>query len=314
MHLADPLLNLNIKVKLQCLSQPKVNTSEEMNETKLESKIDSKQEEPIVNQNLVPMNKTYSQEFKWQEKKFSPIEIVTYNKMEEADNAFDKEYFELYKETKDNLSLNDISNHVCLYSYVDKDGYIPESRFKQRTTAPYSTLNPFAEGRINLERRKEDEKAKTGLSHLRREMPYKMYYIMAGVEINNTDLLSMENDVKALQYHEQILCCIRYYTRTNEFEITPEFNHTISFEDESNIDYTDKFVQKGESEFLIIYTFTTPSGSIYGYTIKTEDPYEKANIEDIRKLRRTEITQEKQKFQQELSRTQLSIHRVCSNI
>lgn len=70
--------------------------------------------------------------------------------MNEAKTSYDSEYLQLFTQKKE-LFLNQyLEDRICMYSYVDKDGFIPQSRLLSRTSAPFTTFNPLARIKFNL--------------------------------------------------------------------------------------------------------------------------------------------------------------------
>ena len=94
--------------------------------------------------------------------------------------------------TRDDVNRFDptIVAPVYLHTFVDRDGYVPRTDFTKRVTTADTGLPPLAEGVIKLPMRGHDGTSdKTGAAateqaHLFRDAPFRMWYLMATVEVD----------------------------------------------------------------------------------------------------------------------------------
>lgn len=88
-----------------------------------------------------------------------------------------------------------------------------------------------------------------------------LWYILllkkAAIELNKTDF-SQNILAHELCYEEVMLCCIRFFPKTDLFEISPRFSPISDY----STDIYD--IRNKENELVQIYTFHSKSGSLYG--------------------------------------------------
>ena len=188
---------------------------------------------------LVPPGQVYMRTFKWQEKAFSPWELMRYHSMCRADNLaetgrilpesatgnneeYREEMDEWLKEGLDPLSL---LQPAMLFSYVDNDGFIPESERDEVATfsAPplliAEQVTPMEHYRAKMRRGFADEQTNRAL-HADRGMLSQTMYIMAAIEVDPDGFKRTAED-DAVQ---QPLCMIRAFPSSTRVDMQPRFS------------------------------------------------------------------------------------------
>ena len=188
---------------------------------------------------LVPPGVVFSRVFKWQEKAFSPWELMRYHSMCRADRLAEsgrllpesatgnnEEYREEMEEwLKEGLDPLSLLQPAMLFSYVDNDGFIPESERDEVTTdsAPpllvVEQVTPVEHYRAKSRRGFVDEDVHRAV-HADRGMVAQTMYIMAAVEIDSESFKRTADD-HAVQ---QPLCMIRAFPSSTRVDMQPRFS------------------------------------------------------------------------------------------
>ena len=188
---------------------------------------------------LVPPGVVFSRVFKWQEKAFSPWELMRYHSMCRADRLSEngrllpesatgnnEEYREEMEEwLKEGLDPLSLLQPAMLFSYVDNDGFIPESERDEVTTdsAPpllvAEMVTPVEHYRAKSRRGFIDEDVHRAV-HADRGMVAQTMYIMAAVEIDTESFKRTAED-HAVQ---QPLCMIRAFPSSTRVDMQPRFS------------------------------------------------------------------------------------------
>ncbi|KAF4141031.1 Ciliary basal body-associated B9 [Phytophthora infestans] len=228
--------------------------------------------------NSVPVGKTWTYSFQWQEKKLSISE-----KKRELDRL---EAGEILRKRQDEEPLES-GNADVLYSYVDVDDFIPEEYAKDPPTTSKSSVTHLIPP--DLRRRPRDK---------RREASWTSNQHRAWLRANREDEFRAMHIVALVEGVERVLCSLRFYKETGLFCATPGFSAPI-VDPENDPD----LLIKGPK--LSTYHISTPGGSLYEYVLDSmHDLLPLASSEDQRLSRDIRLQEEKRDFA-EVSRWQL---------
>ena len=259
--------------------------------------------------------------FSWQEKEFSPRELLLYRPEEHDDvdnatrpkrkkskshNIVERGYeHELSRRDKNETKVEPGSMH--LFTYTDKDGFVPEQLFAPATDSSTS-IQHVGRALVALPKRNEkhgsDTKRKVEANagansangdtsgdpvtaRLRRENNCKTMYIMACVDVSKENLES-----EAPEFFEVPLCAIRYYEQGRLLEVTPPFARSVHMKNgttqhPSQVDLQSENKHTLPASMLGTYRFSTASGTQYEYTLSNAS--EVVNREIADELRKVEI-------------------------
>ncbi|OQR92534.1 hypothetical protein ACHHYP_03523 [Achlya hypogyna] len=161
----------------------------------------------------------WSRAFRWQEKVFGPMEYCRYNTRASADFAVrdgkmtkprDAENKHLLAEYQANHEVViDPTDEVVLYSFTDRDNYLPPTELVRTLSTSTEPLNDMAVQALSLVQRRS----------------YKTMYLMASLDI--APELYRKKKLKRDAFDDHILCALRYYPHTHLLEVRPGFSRSL---------------------------------------------------------------------------------------
>ncbi|KAG6964802.1 hypothetical protein JG687_00005747 [Phytophthora cactorum] len=262
-HVRDPMENLLISVTLRKISGFGSDSSD----------------------NSVPVGRTWTYSFQWQEKKLSLRYGCTskyyggYEKKREIERL-EARGIQLStrkaREIRGDRKSSESDNTDILSSYVDVDDFIPKEYGKE----PPSTSKDSVTHLIppDLTRRPRDKRNETSWTPNQRR---------AWLRANREDKFRAMHIVALIEGMERVLCSLRFYKETGLFCATPGFSAPI-VEPENDPD----LLIKGPR--LSTYHIATSSGSLYEYVLDNiHDLYPFASAEDQRLSRDIRLQEEK---------------------
>ncbi|KAF1793865.1 B9 domain [Phytophthora cactorum] len=248
-HVRDPMENLLISVTLRKISGFGSDSSD----------------------NSVPVGRTWTYSFQWQEKKLSLSE-----KKREIERLEARGINYLLEKHRGDRKSSESDNTDILSSYVDVDDFIPKEYGKE----PPSTSKDSVTHLIppDLTRRPRDKRNETSWTPNQRR---------AWLRANREDKFRAMHIVALIEGMERVLCSLRFYKETGLFCATPGFSAPI-VEPENDPD----LLIKGPR--LSTYHIATSSGSLYEYVLDNiHDLYPFASAEDQRLSRDIRLQEEK---------------------
>lgn len=142
---------------------------------------------------------------------------------------------------------------MVLFTYTDKDEYIPEEALP---TTSSDKLSALARDMIHLPQRHHSSSTHRH-HHLSREHAHSVMYLMACVEIHPS-----RYDEIHPRFEMHLLCTLKYHP-TRVLEVSPGFSRPTEDEDEDERDW-----DRGPK--LMSYTFYSESGSTYEYIVENK--------------------------------------------
>ena len=191
--------------------------------------------------------------------------------------------------------LDDLSE-AMVFTYIDKDGFLPKSAMKPRLTTSQTeddpTFNPLGLAAATLPLRQLPKgvlpDSSTAMKqHLSREAPFKVMYVMAAVDcdIDNIKAGSLDKNDENIyggpasaggpRFYEKVLCTIKLYGN-NTMEATPGFSEEEP-EDEYNPTFASSHslqLRQTEGPKTSTFRFVTPRGAVYEYAIENKNAVE----------------------------------------
>ncbi|KAG7390504.1 hypothetical protein PHYPSEUDO_007730 [Phytophthora pseudosyringae] len=247
-HVRDPMENLLIRVTLRKISGFGSDSST----------------------NSVPVGRTWTYCFQWQEKKLSLIERKREQERLEARGI------QLSNRKRGDRKSPEVDNAEILSSYVDVDDFIPREHVKDPPTTSKNTVTHLIPSDLTRRPRvNRSEASWTSNQH------------RAWLRANREDKFRAMHIVALVEGVERVLCSLRFYKETGLFCATPGFSAPI-VEPEKDPD----LLTKGPK--LTTYHVSTPSGSLYEYVLdNAHDLLPFASAEDQRLSRDIRLQEEK---------------------
>ena len=166
-------------------------------------------------------------------------------------------------------------HRVKLFTYVDKDGFVPASEVRRRVVQNTADDTPSGHGSVH--NKLQAMRLRTGEhipKHLQREMECRCFYIMAAVDLT-PEQLEPGSDGSGVRdkapIFEKCLCAIRLFSH-GLLAVQPGFSGVM---DEPEGGATeDVFAGAGGGAGAELpprihsFTFSTPQGSTYEYTVE----------------------------------------------
>ncbi|ETL27967.1 hypothetical protein L916_18585 [Phytophthora nicotianae] len=244
-HVRDPMENLLISVTLRKISG-------------------------FGSDNSVPLGRTWTYCFQWQEKKLSLSE-----KKRELEHL-EARGIQLSKRKRGDRSSPESDNADILSSYVDVDDFIPNEYARDPPTTSKNSITHLTPP--DLTRRPRDK---------RNEASWTSNQHRAWLRANREDKFRAMHIIALIEGVERVLCSLRFYKETGLFCATPGFSASI-VEPENDPD----LLIKGPK--LSTYHIPTPSGSLYEYVLDNiHDLLPFASAEDQRLSRDIRLQEEK---------------------
>ncbi|GMH49020.1 hypothetical protein TL16_g00424 [Triparma laevis f. inornata] len=305
-HICDPMQNLSLKVTLRRIHGGLNESQKQTGKNQKQSKLDSNKENPSPS--------VVEKSVEWQEKVFGPREIAVLapssseradlrsprtprSKASSASSLSDTDYKEsLYQRLRDGFDPLDEIQEAMVFTYVDKDGFVPKSTLHPRLTTSVTqddpTFNPLGLATATMPMRQLPkgvlpDSTNTMKSHLGREAPFKIMYVMAAVdcdvesikegslEKNNDSIYGGPAAIGGPRFFEKVLCTIKLFSN-NTMEATPGFSEEEP-EDEYNPTFASSHslqVRQTEGPKTTTFRFVTPRGSVYEYAIENRNAVE----------------------------------------
>ncbi|KDO30772.1 hypothetical protein SPRG_04673 [Saprolegnia parasitica CBS 223.65] len=170
----------------------------------------------------------WTRSFQWQEKVFSPAEFRRFNTRAAGDvvvqsakaaSALEVEYKHTIAQRQEaNEEILDVTADAVLYSYTDRDNYVPSSETTRAISTSTEPLSDMAMAAIALQRHAPSTHVAT------REVAFTTMYLMASLDIPS-DLYKRKkklNQIRDLDDH--VLCELRYYPRARLLVCRPGFS------------------------------------------------------------------------------------------
>jgi hypothetical protein len=253
--------------------------------------------------------------FSWQEKEFSPREILLYRPAEQDEdeataaarrkrrkrsNIVERGYeHELATGPEHDRQVKNITCH--LFTYTDKDGFVPEQSYAPATGSANGIMH-VGQALVDLPRRnekkgKKDTTDNNKFSHdpvtarLRRENNCKTMYIMAAVDVDDDTLKQTNPD-----FFEVPLCAIRYYESGRLLEITPPLAQPV-YTGGGGVTYpstADPSVAGSLPPGVIgTYRFQSKAKAQYEYTLSNASEVTNREVaEELKKVEMEEVRRE----------------------
>jgi len=301
--ISDPLQNLDLKVTLRRTNKSNSRRGKEKKggkKNKSSSRYKDEGGEVL----------TVEKSLEWQEKVFGPREIalLSPDSTERAENksprtprskgnvrsVYDADYKnKMLRNFRDGMDPLDDISEAMIFTYVDKDSFVPKSKILPKLTTSENCKNPsqnplgLAAATLPIRQLPKDIlpiSTNTMKGHLSREAPFKIMYVMAavdcdverlkkgGLDKNEDEIFGGPAKAGGPRFYEKVLCTIKVY-RNNTMETTPGFSEEEP-EDESNPMFTsshDLNMRQMKGSKLSTFRFTTPRGSQYEYTIENKN-------------------------------------------
>lgn len=221
--------------------------------------------------------------FAWQDKEFGPAEILKYTQRVEdkkkrrgkhisktrLEDTYVKEFEEIVRDPDRDI-FNEI-DEAKIFTYTDKDDFIPESELKKRVLTAEAHASTLATGATRAGQR--GGTARPGQMHLYRDSPFRTFYVMAAVDI---DLKRFRNHEQATPMYEIPLVAIKAYKVGGVLEMRPGFSEELKPGDPmpggggARVSPR-KSPRKGAApgpQLLRRYRFKSARGGVYEYTVE----------------------------------------------
>ncbi|EQC34746.1 hypothetical protein SDRG_07559 [Saprolegnia diclina VS20] len=170
----------------------------------------------------------WTRSFQWQEKVFSPAEFCRFNTRATGDvvvqsakaaSALEVEYKHIIAQRQEaNEEILDRTAEAVLFSYTDRDNYVPSTETARAVSTSKEPLSDMALAAIALQRHAPSTHAAT------REVAFKTMYLMASLDIPS-DLYKRKKKLKQIRdLDDHVLCELRYYPRARLLVCRPGFS------------------------------------------------------------------------------------------
>eukprot|EP00903_Cladosiphon_okamuranus_P006353 g6223.t1 len=289
-RVTDSLENLSVRIRLRKIFGRSVNANATANANSVRSRREDQHQHAAtkVPGSFVPGDEADIR-VKWQEKIFGPGDIVALSSAQRRGGKpqqhrtvprLERNYAgHLEDLRRDGVDPLGSISEVMLFTYTDKDGFIPPSDSADGSAGGRSKLTTGDGGPHSYL-----EEAVANMP--RRAATSSVMYIMAAVDVDVREVAKAakaraaasggsrwkrgEDDV-GVHVHEQVVCSIKAH-QNGTLEIAPGFS---AEEPESGdegaflTDHTVKVMDK-EGARLTTYRFTSPSGGVFSYTVEND--------------------------------------------
>ena len=267
-HVKDPLQNLNIEVTLKKVQGYTKKKQPADGDDNSDDKFDDNEFDNNDNKKKQVSGHSTVKNVRWQKKSFGPREIAEYCPGDEDRKSLqtprlfkstgsgikESDYKDTFTEmVKDGKEPLDLIQEDMIFTYVDKDGYVPKSGLQPKLTTSKGMETAVHQNPLGLAHssmplmhnaKEALPKVATAIqSRIKRESPFKVMYIMAAVDCdvkrmrdgaktkNEDDIYGGGKSLGGARFYEKELCTIKLYTN-GTMQATPGFSEEEPEEEE----------------------------------------------------------------------------------
>ena len=212
------------------------------------------------------LGKTWTHEFEWQEKKFSPRELWNYRpdvKVKSRWSRIEESYHRQLERAKKNEEEYLPQPGVTISTKVDKDGFVPDEE-KRNITTSCGDMTELGKSVVMFSARTGAGAVSASKNRLKRETSMSVMYIMATVDLSEVDLSAKKPKFDG---KEVVLCSIKMNEKNGLIEMKPPFKYE-EFGSGGAIVSDTLGERKKDMRGRGTYQFRTKSGAVYEYTLE----------------------------------------------